>query len=98
MDKRGRGGAARALLPGRMTGRSSSYGLGVGGSATTLGPSPSARPHPRRRLQRERIAAFGEYIADVKQGRFPERSHLVEMDAGVLEEFLRSPEGPGANC
>ena len=50
-----------------------------------------------RRLQRERIAAFGEYIADVKEGRFPEKSHLVEMDAGVLEEFLRAPDGPGAN-
>jgi 3-methyl-2-oxobutanoate hydroxymethyltransferase len=46
-----------------------------------------------RRLQRERIAAFGEYIADVKEGRFPERSHLVEMDAGLLEEFLRCPDG-----
>ena len=43
-----------------------------------------------RRLQRERIAAFGEYIADVKEGRFPERSHLVEMDASVLEEVVKS--------
>src|SRR5881296_1456908 len=33
-----------------------------------------------RRLQRERIAAFGEYIADVKAGRFPQPCHLVEMD------------------
>lgn len=39
-----------------------------------------------RRLQKERIAAFGEYIADVKEGRFPERSHLVEMDEDVLDE------------
>src|SRR3989442_5340930 len=30
-----------------------------------------------RRLQHERIAAFREYIADVHEGRFPERSHLV---------------------
>lgn len=51
-----------------------------------------------RRLQRERIAAFGEYIADVKEGRFPERSHLVEMDAAVLEEFLRSPDGSNADA
>lgn len=43
-----------------------------------------------RRLQRERIAAFGEYIADVKQGRFPERSHLIEMDAKALEEVTRA--------
>ena len=43
-----------------------------------------------RRLQEERIAAFREYIADVKQGRFPERSHLVEMDAQLLSEVVRS--------
>ncbi len=43
-----------------------------------------------RRLQAERIAAFGEYIADVSEGRFPERSHLVEMDAHLLDEVVRS--------
>lgn len=45
-----------------------------------------------RRLQRERIAAFQEYIADVNEGRFPERSHLVEMDDKLLEEVVRSIE------
>ena len=43
-----------------------------------------------RRLQEERIAAFREYIADVKEGRFPERCHLVEMDAQLLNEVVRS--------
>jgi 3-methyl-2-oxobutanoate hydroxymethyltransferase len=43
-----------------------------------------------RRLQRERIAAFSEYIADVKDGRFPERSHLVEMDDAVLQKVISS--------
>ena len=43
-----------------------------------------------RRLQTERIAAFREYIADVKAGRFPERGHLVEMDAQLLDEVMRS--------
>src|SRR3954463_2262471 len=38
------------------------------------------------RLQQERIAAFREYIADVQDGRFPERGHLVEMDGALLEE------------
>ncbi|MEP6671957.1 MAG: hypothetical protein ABJF10_22535 [Chthoniobacter sp.] len=42
-----------------------------------------------RRLQEERIAAFREYIADVNEGRFPERSHLVEMEAPALEEVVR---------
>jgi 3-methyl-2-oxobutanoate hydroxymethyltransferase len=42
-----------------------------------------------RRLQRERIAAFQEYAADVKEGRFPAREHVVEMDAPLLEEVMR---------
>jgi 3-methyl-2-oxobutanoate hydroxymethyltransferase len=43
-----------------------------------------------RRLQEERIAAFGEYIADVNEGRFPEPCHLVDMDAKLLGEVVRS--------
>jgi 3-methyl-2-oxobutanoate hydroxymethyltransferase len=43
-----------------------------------------------RRLQQERIAAFSEYVADVKQGRFPESRHLVEMDPKLLDEVTRS--------
>lgn len=54
-----------------------------------------------RRLQAERIAAFGEYIADVQGGRFPGRSHLVEMEAQLLDEVVRSvgaaaPKSKGA--
>jgi 3-methyl-2-oxobutanoate hydroxymethyltransferase len=41
-----------------------------------------------RRLQQERLAAFQEYIADVREGRFPERSHLVEMDDALLQQFM----------
>jgi 3-methyl-2-oxobutanoate hydroxymethyltransferase len=43
-----------------------------------------------RRLQNERIAAFSEYVADVKENRFPEREHLTEMDAALLDELKRS--------
>lgn len=43
-----------------------------------------------RRLQRERIAAFGEYVDDVRTGRFPERGHLVEMDPEVLARIEAS--------
>ncbi len=43
-----------------------------------------------RRLQRERVAAFGEYVADVREGRFPERSHLIEMDESVLKRVVDS--------
>lgn len=41
-----------------------------------------------RRLQAERIAAFREYIADVTEGRFPTRSHLVEMDSAALDQIV----------
>lgn len=43
-----------------------------------------------RRLQRERVAAFSEYIADVKEGRFPKREHLIEMDEDVLRKVIGS--------
>ena len=43
-----------------------------------------------RRLQQERIGAFREYIADVQEGRFPERSHLVEMQDSLLDEVKRT--------
>jgi 3-methyl-2-oxobutanoate hydroxymethyltransferase len=46
-----------------------------------------------QRLQKERIAAFSEYVADVKQGRFPEKSNLIEMDARVLNNFVRDFTG-----
>jgi 3-methyl-2-oxobutanoate hydroxymethyltransferase len=43
-----------------------------------------------RRLQRERIAAFSEYIADVKAGRFPQPCHLVELDEKLLQDVIAS--------
>lgn len=38
-----------------------------------------------RRLQRERVAAFGEYIEDVKSGAFPEATNLIEAPDPLLE-------------
>ncbi|HYV26421.1 MAG TPA: 3-methyl-2-oxobutanoate hydroxymethyltransferase, partial [Candidatus Eisenbacteria bacterium] len=43
-----------------------------------------------RRLQRERIAAFSEYITDVKEGRFPQPCHLVELDETLLQQVIDS--------
>ncbi len=40
--------------------------------------------------QQERIAAFRESIADVHASRFPERGHLVKMEAPFLDEVLRA--------
>jgi 3-methyl-2-oxobutanoate hydroxymethyltransferase len=47
-----------------------------------------------RRLQRERVAAFTEYIADVKSARFPEARHLVEMDDAVLRKVIEAVREP----
>jgi 3-methyl-2-oxobutanoate hydroxymethyltransferase len=40
------------------------------------------------RLQKERIAAFSEYIADVQEGGFPRASNLIEMDEVLLQEVI----------
>src|ERR1700742_3598581 len=42
-----------------------------------------------RRLQGERVAAFREYIADVKEGQFPDARHLVEMEQALLDSVVR---------
>ncbi|QND45745.1 3-methyl-2-oxobutanoate hydroxymethyltransferase (plasmid) [Rhizobium lusitanum] len=41
------------------------------------------------RLQRERIAAFTEFAADVRSGVYPERQHLVSIEDKELQAFLR---------
>jgi 3-methyl-2-oxobutanoate hydroxymethyltransferase len=43
-----------------------------------------------RRLQQERIGAFREYITEVKEGRFPQRGHLVEIDETLIEKVAAS--------
>ena len=45
-----------------------------------------------QRLQHERIAAFKEYAADVKGGRFPETGHLVDMNEAVFNEAVAAIE------
>jgi 3-methyl-2-oxobutanoate hydroxymethyltransferase len=42
----------------------------------------------RRKMQTERVSAFKEYIADVNEGRFPDRSNLVGIDADVLQQAM----------
>lgn len=50
-----------------------------------------------RRLQEERVAAFKEYAADVKTGRFPEASHLVGMDEAAFQQAVEAIEGDRAS-
>jgi len=41
------------------------------------------------RLQDERVAAFGEFVADVASGAYPEQRHIVGVAADELEKFRR---------
>ena len=40
------------------------------------------------RLQQERIAAFSEFVADVKSRAYPEEEHIVRMEPAELERFI----------
>jgi len=40
------------------------------------------------RLQKERIAAFSEFIADVNSRAYPEEKHILRMDQGELKQFM----------
>jgi 3-methyl-2-oxobutanoate hydroxymethyltransferase len=40
------------------------------------------------RLQAERVAAFSEYVADVRSGAYPEPKHVVGIAQGELKQFL----------
>jgi 3-methyl-2-oxobutanoate hydroxymethyltransferase len=42
------------------------------------------------RLQKERIAAFREFIADVKTGAYPQPEHTVAMDDREFDAFLKA--------
>ena len=42
------------------------------------------------RLQNERIAAFSEFVADVRSGAYPSPRHLVGIAAAELENFTQS--------
>ena len=42
------------------------------------------------RLQRERVGAFSEFIADVDSGAYPAEEHLVPVDDAVLAGFIEA--------
>lgn len=46
------------------------------------------------RLQRERVAAYSEYIADVAAGAFPAKANLVNISDTQFEDFLKSIDLP----
>jgi 3-methyl-2-oxobutanoate hydroxymethyltransferase len=45
------------------------------------------------RLQAERVAAFGEFIADVSSGAYPAPEHTVPMKDDEYAAFLKAVEG-----
>jgi 3-methyl-2-oxobutanoate hydroxymethyltransferase len=81
-----------------------SMGAGTGGDAQylfaedILGYTPGHRPRHAKvyrdfaveyeRLQRERVAAFGEFRADVESAAYPEPDHLVDVDPDVVTAFV----------
>jgi 3-methyl-2-oxobutanoate hydroxymethyltransferase len=82
-----------------------SMGAGAGGDAQylfaedVLGYTRGHRPRHAKvyrnfrteydRLQQERVAAFREFGADVKQGTYPEARHVVSIADAELEGFLK---------
>ncbi len=82
-----------------------SMGSGSGGDAQylfaedVLGYTRGHRPRHAKvyrnfraeldRLQTERIAAFGEFRADVASGAYPAREHLVTIDDREFEAFVK---------
>ena len=81
-----------------------SMGAGAGGDAQylfaedVLGYTRSHQPRHAKvyrnfraeydRLQAERIAAFGEFKADVASGAYPEKKHLVTITDAELAAFM----------
>ncbi|MEM7250210.1 MAG: 3-methyl-2-oxobutanoate hydroxymethyltransferase [Pseudomonadota bacterium] len=92
----------------RTTLLTSSIGGGGGGdiqflfAEDILGNNPP--PYPRHSkqyreiykmqeaIQRERVAGFQEYIADVHSGAFPAQEHIIEAPDGLVSHFLSAIE------
>jgi len=86
----------------------SSIGAGSGGdiqflfAEDILGNNPPPYPRHsnqyrelyklRQAMQAERVAAFGEFIADVRGGAFPAPQHVVKAPDGLIEQFVKSAD------
>jgi len=46
-------------------------------------------------MQAERVAGFGEFIADVREGRFPGPEHVVNASEEVIGAFVEAVDGDG---
>src|SRR6185369_16506223 len=48
-----------------------------------------------QRLQQERIAAFREFIADVRSGAYPEPHHVVSIADAEFDAFVKDVKSAG---
>ncbi len=90
----------------RTTLMTSSIGAGSGGDIQFLFADDilgnNAPPYPRhskqyrnlykmkQEMQAERVAGFSEFVADVRDGSFPAREHVIEADDAVIEAFVEA--------
>ena len=90
----------------RTTLMTSSIGAGSGGDIQFLFADDilgnNAPPYPRhskqyrsiykmqRRIQKERVAGFREFIDDVKSGVFPADEHIIKAPRGMMAEFRKA--------
>ena len=49
----------------------------------------------KAQMQAERVASFGEFIADVREGRFPGPEHVVNASDEVIGAFVEAVNGGG---
>ncbi len=93
----------------RTTLLTSSIGAGGGGDIQFLFADDilgnNGPPYPRhtkqyrdffklkQEMQAERVAAFKEFVADVRSGSFPGNEHVVKAPAGLMEGFLEKLGG-----
>ncbi|RTL65219.1 MAG: ketopantoate hydroxymethyltransferase [Hyphomicrobiales bacterium] len=86
----------------------SSIGGGAGGDIQFLFADDilgnNAPPYPRHSkqyrnlykmkqdMQRERIAAFQEFVADVRTQQFPKPEHVIKAPSGLMEQFSSALE------
>ncbi|MBL8379100.1 MAG: 3-methyl-2-oxobutanoate hydroxymethyltransferase [Burkholderiales bacterium] len=98
-----------AQISKRTTLLTSSIGAGGGGDIQFLFADDilgnNGPPYPRhtkqyrdlykmkQEMQAERVAAFKEFIADVRSGGFPGTEHIVKAPAGLIDGFLEKLEG-----
>ena len=98
-----------AQISKRTTLLTSSIGAGGGGDIQFLFADDilgnNGPPYPRhtkqyrnffklkQEMQAERVAAFKEFVADVRSGAFPGAEHVVKAPAGLIEGFLEKLDG-----